>query len=58
MTSTNSKDQKTINQKLTNSFGKKIKERLISLYEKNYFTFSDLDKLKEMDRYKRDNFRK
>ena len=48
MSSTNSKDQKTISEKLTNRFGKKIKENLISIYEENYFTSNDLDKLKEM----------
>ena len=48
MTSTTAKDQKTINEKLTKRFGKKIKDNLISLYEKNYFTASDLDKLREM----------
>ena len=48
MSSANSKDQKTINEKLTNRFGKKIKENLISIYEENYFTSNDLDKLKEM----------
>ena len=48
MTSTTAKDQKTINEKLTKRFGKKIKDNLMSLYEKNYFTASDLDKLREM----------
>ena len=48
MSSTNEKDQKTINEKLTKRFGKKIKDNLISFYENNYFTLSDFDKLKEM----------
>ena len=48
MSSTNEKDQKTINEKLTKRFGKKLKDNLISFYENNYFTLSDFDKLKEM----------
>ena len=48
MSSTNEKDQKTINEKLTKRFGKKFKDNLISFYENNYFTLSDFDKLKEM----------
>ena len=48
MSSTNEKDQKTINEKLTKRFGKKLKDNLISFYENNYFTLSDFDKLKEL----------
>lgn len=48
MSSTNEKDQKTINEKLTKRFGKKLKDNLISFYENNYFTLSDFDILKEM----------
>ena len=48
MSSTNEKDQKTINEKLTKRFGKNFKDNLISFYENNYFTLSDFDKLKEM----------
>ena len=48
MSSTNAKDQKTINEILTNRFGKETKEKLIKYYENNYFTLQDLDKIKEI----------
>ena len=48
MSSTDSRDQKTINENLENRFGRDKKNALIEQYESSYFTSEDILKLKEL----------
>ena len=48
MSSTDARDQKTINENLENRFGRDKKNALIEQYESSYFTSEDILKLKEL----------
>ena len=48
MSSTDARDQKTINENLENRFGRDKKNSLIEQYESSYFTSEDILKLKEL----------
>ena len=48
MSSTDARDQKTINENLENRFGRDKKNALIEQYENSYFTSEDILKLKEL----------
>ena len=48
MSSTDARDQKTINENLENRFGRDKKNTLIEQYESSYFTSEDILKLKEL----------
>ena len=48
MSSTDARDQKTINENLENRFGRDKKNALIEQYESSYFTPEDILKLKEL----------
>ena len=48
MSSTDARDQKTINEILENRFGRDNKDSLIEQYESSYLTLEDIIKLKEL----------
>ena len=48
MSSTNARDQKTINQNLESRFGRDSKNTLIENYESSYLTSDDISKFKEL----------
>ena len=48
MSSTDARDQKTINEILENRFGRDNKDSLIEQYESSYLTLDDIIKLKEL----------
>ena len=48
MSSTNARDQKTINENLESRFGREYKNTLIERYESSYFTSDDIAKFKEL----------
>ena len=48
MSSTDARDQKTINENLESRFGKDTKNSLIEQYESSYLTSDDISKFKEL----------